>query len=69
MVMERTCRVCALSRKVEPEGACFCYKHKRIKESYETGWYLERLLPAAAVGAARPHVVILSNLWKRKPGD
>jgi hypothetical protein len=38
MVMERTCRVCALSRKVEPEGACFCYKHKRIKESYETGW-------------------------------
>lgn len=37
-VAKRTCRVCALSREVEPEGARFCYKYKRIKEADETGW-------------------------------
>lgn len=35
---ERTCRVCALAQKMEPEGVCFCYKHKRVKAPDETGW-------------------------------
>jgi hypothetical protein len=35
---ERTCRVCALAQKMEPEGSYFCYKHKRVREPDETGW-------------------------------
>ncbi|KUK36930.1 MAG: hypothetical protein PWQ39_859 [Thermacetogenium sp.] len=34
----RTCRVCALSRPVEPNGACYCYKYQRIIKPQECEW-------------------------------
>ncbi len=48
--MEKTCRVCALAKKMEPEGTFLCLKFNRIRQSNETDWdwgclYFSQLMP------------------------
>ncbi len=48
--MEKTCRVCALAVKMEPEGTYLCLKFNRVRQPDETNWdwgcrYFSRVVP------------------------
>jgi hypothetical protein len=51
LIMIKTCQACALAQEMEPEGACFCLKHDRIRKRDETSWdwgcfYFTQMLPS-----------------------
>jgi|LDZS01.1.fsa_nt_gi hypothetical protein len=48
--MERTCRVCALAEKMEPEGTYLCLRYNRLRKPDETAWdwgcrYFSQIIP------------------------
>jgi hypothetical protein len=48
--MVKTCQVCALAQKMEPEGYYFCLKHDRVRHPDETSWdwgcfYFTQIMP------------------------
>jgi len=70
-LLEKTCQICALAQKTEPEGTYLCLKFSRIRQPDETNWdwgcrYFSQIMPEETMDTYQYFLVRETEINTRK---